>query len=111
MADVFRHPQGFYYFGKLNDSLSYALGAGSLFDAAESNAEAANVDPRLEAIVERMLNKCIIDGKYQQAMEKAIECQRLDKIEEVIITSDCVRGTIVSMSLIGMLISENTDMR
>lgn len=25
--------------------------------AAESNVEAANVDPRLEAIVERMLNK------------------------------------------------------
>ncbi|KAM1014442.1 hypothetical protein ACFX2C_044426 [Malus domestica] len=78
----------FYYLGELNDSLSYALGAGSLFDvsedsdyvhtllakaidgyaslkskAAESSAEAANVDPRLEAIVERMLNKCIMDGK------------------------------------------------
>ncbi|PRQ32873.1 hypothetical protein RchiOBHm_Chr5g0051241 [Rosa chinensis] len=27
--------QGFYYFGELNDSLSYALGAGSLFDVQE----------------------------------------------------------------------------
>ncbi|KAL6189619.1 hypothetical protein ACLB2K_041005 [Fragaria x ananassa] len=109
----------FYYLGELNDSLSYALGAGSLFDvsedsyyihtllskaideyaslkskAAESNAEAANVDPRLEAIVERMLNKCILDGKYQQAMGIAIECRRLDKLEEAIIKSDNVQGTL-----------------
>lgn len=109
----------FYYLGELNDSLSYALGAGSLFDvsedsdyvhtllakaideyasikskAAESNDEAANVDPRLEAIVERMLDKCITDGKYQQAMGIAIECRRLDKLEEAITTSDNVHGTL-----------------
>ncbi|XP_009379347.2 26S proteasome non-ATPase regulatory subunit 1 homolog A [Pyrus x bretschneideri] len=109
----------FYYLGELNDSLSYALGAGSLFDvsedsdyvhtllakaideyaslkskAAESNAEAANVDPRLEAIVERMLNKCIVDGKYHQAMGIAIECRRLDILEEAITKSDNVHGTL-----------------
>ncbi|XP_015887493.2 26S proteasome non-ATPase regulatory subunit 1 homolog A [Ziziphus jujuba] len=109
----------FYYLGELNDSLSYALGAGSLFDvsedsdyvhtllakaideyanlkskAAESNNDATNVDPRLEAIVERMLNKCILDGKYQQAMGIAIECRRLDKLEEAITKSDNVHGTL-----------------
>ncbi|KAJ4722975.1 26S proteasome non-ATPase regulatory subunit 1-like [Melia azedarach] len=109
----------FYYLGELNDSLSYALGAGSLFDvsedsdyihtllakaideyasikskAAESNDEAASVDPRLEAIVERMLDKCITDGKYQQAMGIAIECRRLDKLEEAITRSDNVHGTL-----------------
>lgn len=109
----------FYYLGELNDSLSYALGAGPLFDvsedsdyvqtllakaideyasfkskAAESNDEAAKVDPRLEAIVERMLDKCIVDGKYQQAMGMAIECRRLDKLEEAIIKSDNVHGTL-----------------
>ncbi|KAA0033291.1 hypothetical protein IC582_010462 [Cucumis melo] len=109
----------FYYLGELNDSLSYALGAGSLFDvsedsdyvhtllakaideyaslktkAAESNAEGTDVDPRLEAIVERMLNKCITDGKYQQAMGIAIECRRLDKLEEAITKSDNVQGTL-----------------
>ncbi|KAL9411234.1 hypothetical protein AB3S75_044929 [Citrus x aurantiifolia] len=109
----------FYYLGELNDSLSYALGAGSLFDVsedsdyvhtllakaideyasikskvAESNDEAANVDPRLEAIVERMLDKCITDGKYQQAMGIAIECRRLDKLEEAITRSDNVHGTL-----------------
>ncbi|XP_031266971.1 26S proteasome non-ATPase regulatory subunit 1 homolog A [Pistacia vera] len=109
----------FYYLGELNDSLSYALGAGSLFDvsddsdyvhtllakaideyasikskAAELNDEAANVDPRLEAIVERMLDKCITDGKYQQAMGIAIECRRLDKLEEAITRSDNIHGTL-----------------
>ncbi|KAF5738512.1 26S proteasome non-ATPase regulatory subunit 1 A [Tripterygium wilfordii] len=109
----------FYYLGELNDSLSYALGAGSLFDvsedsdyvhtllakaideyaslktkAAESN-DVVNIDPRLEAIVERMLDKCILDGKYQQAMGIAIECRRLDKLEEAITRSDNVHGTLL----------------
>ncbi|OVA01608.1 Proteasome/cyclosome repeat [Macleaya cordata] len=109
----------FYYLSELNDSLSYALGAGPLFDvseesdyvhtllakaideyailkskAAESNQEAEKVDPRLEAIVERMLDKCILDGKYQQAMGIAVECRRLDKLEEAITKSDNVHGTL-----------------
>ncbi|KAK8579416.1 hypothetical protein V6N13_142625 [Hibiscus sabdariffa] len=109
----------FYYLGELNDSLSYALGAGPLFDisedsdyvhtllakaideyaslrskAAESSDKAAEVDLRLEAIVERMLDKCIIDGKYQQAMGIAIECRRLDKLEEAITRSDIVHATL-----------------
>ncbi|KAE8717553.1 26S proteasome non-ATPase regulatory subunit 1-like protein B [Hibiscus syriacus] len=109
----------FYYLGELNDSLSYALGAGPLFDvsedsdyvhtllskaideyvslrskAAESSDESAKVDPRLEAIVERMLDKCIVDGKYQQATGIAIECRRLDKLEEAITRSDNVLRTL-----------------
>ncbi|KAK7358197.1 hypothetical protein VNO77_00122 [Canavalia gladiata] len=109
----------FYYLGELNDSLSYALGAGPLFDvsedsdyvhtllakaideyaslkskAAESSDESIKVDSRLEAIVERLLDKCIVDGKYQQAMGTAIECRRLDKLEEAITRSDNVQGTL-----------------
>ena len=85
--------------------------------AAESNNEAL-VDPRLEAIVERMLDKyvdlylfpsilcillfvllllffrCIVDGRYQQAMGMAVECRRLDKLEEAITRSDNVHGTL-----------------
>ncbi|PIN11261.1 26S proteasome regulatory complex, subunit RPN2/PSMD1 [Handroanthus impetiginosus] len=109
----------FYYLGELDDSLSYALGAGPQFDvsadsdyvhtllakaideyaslktkAAEANDESAIVDPRLEAIVERMLDKCIADGKYQQAIGMAIECRRLDKLEEAVKRSDNVHATI-----------------
>jgi 26S proteasome regulatory subunit N2 len=74
------------------------------------------MDPRLEVIVERMLDKydssillvicflinevlisiyhkcfffrCILDGKYQQAMGMAVECRRLDKLEEAITRCD-----------------------
>ncbi|CAI9117777.1 OLC1v1019260C2 [Oldenlandia corymbosa var. corymbosa] len=106
------------YLGELNDSLSYALGAGPLFDvsedtdyvrtilakaideyagirtrAAESN-ESAEVDPRLEAIVERMLDKCILDGRYQQAVGMAIECRRLDKLEQAVLQSDNKLATL-----------------
>ncbi|KAK6122822.1 hypothetical protein DH2020_043436 [Rehmannia glutinosa] len=109
----------FYYLGELNDSLSYALGAGPRFDvsedsdyvhtllakaideyaslktkAVEANDESAVVDPRLETIVERMLDKCITDGKYQQAIGMAIECRRLDKLEEAVVQSDNVHATI-----------------
>ncbi|KAK8548468.1 hypothetical protein V6N13_054732 [Hibiscus sabdariffa] len=109
----------FYYLGELNDSLSYALGAGPLFDvsedsdyvhtllakaideyasfrskAAESSDEAAKVDTRLEEIVERMLDKCIMDRKYQQAMGIAIECRRLDKLEEAITRSENVHASL-----------------
>ncbi|CAA6672119.1 unnamed protein product [Spirodela intermedia] len=109
----------FFYLGELNDSLSYALGAGPLFDVADnsdyaqtllakaldeygtlrsqnfkSNEEAAKIDHRLEAIVERMLDKCISDGKFQQAMGMALECRRLDKLEEAIMSSANVHGAL-----------------
>ncbi|PKA62417.1 26S proteasome non-ATPase regulatory subunit 2 1A [Apostasia shenzhenica] len=109
----------FYYLGELNDSLSYALAAGPMFDISEDSdyahtligkaldesashklkswkkmEEGASIDPRLEAIVERMLEKCILDGKYQQAMGMAIECRRLDKLEEAITWSDNVHGAL-----------------
>jgi 26S proteasome regulatory subunit N2 len=108
----------FYYLGELNDSLSYALGAGPLFDVADDSdyahallakaldeyasiktrafkaAEEEEIDPRLEAIVERMLEKCILDGKYQQAMGMSVECRRLDKLEEAIVRSDNIQGAL-----------------
>ncbi|KAL8121118.1 26S proteasome non-ATPase regulatory subunit 1 homolog A-like isoform X2 [Apium graveolens] len=110
--------QVFYYLGELNDSLSYALGAGPLFDVSEDtdyvltllakaideyaslrnkaaeSKDAGDIDPRMEAIVERMLDKCILDGRYQQAIGIAIECRRLDKLEEAITKSDNVHATL-----------------
>ncbi|VAH21529.1 unnamed protein product [Triticum turgidum subsp. durum] len=109
----------FYYLGELNDALSYALGAGPLFDVSEDSdyalallakaldeyasfktraskamEEEENVDPRLEAIVERMLERCILDGKYQQAMGMAVECRRLDKLEEAIVQCANIHGAL-----------------
>ncbi|RVW78402.1 26S proteasome non-ATPase regulatory subunit 1-like A [Vitis vinifera] len=111
----------FYYLGELNDSLSYALGAGPLFDVSEDSDYVHTLlgqenqmmkhwwIPRLEAIVERMLDKCIVDGRYQQAMGMAVECRRLDKLEEaitrVIMFMELCR--IALTSLIPLLIEEN----
>ncbi|XP_026412385.1 26S proteasome non-ATPase regulatory subunit 1 homolog A-like [Papaver somniferum] len=109
----------FYNLGSLNDALRHALSAGELFDvsedsdyvhailakaideyaifkkaAAETNQEADKVDPRLEVIVDRMLRKCISDQKYQQAIGIAIECRRLDIIEEAITKSDNIPAAL-----------------
>jgi len=35
-----------------------------------------------------------LDGKYQQAMGMAVECRRLDKLEEAIARSDNVNGAL-----------------
>ena len=35
-----------------------------------------------------------MDGRYQQAMGMAVECRRLDKLEEAITRSDNVHGTL-----------------
>ncbi|CAI9767016.1 unnamed protein product [Fraxinus pennsylvanica] len=40
------------------------------------------------------LSQCIVDGKYQQAIGIAIECRRLDKLEEAITRSDNAHATI-----------------
>ncbi|GIL83332.1 hypothetical protein Vretimale_11311 [Volvox reticuliferus] len=101
----------FYHLGELDDALNYALGAGSLFDVEEQSEyvttliarcldqyferrvrqsegrageDEVTIDPRLTAIVERMLDKCISAGQYEQAVGVALEGRRLDKLEEVI---------------------------
>ncbi|KXZ53596.1 hypothetical protein GPECTOR_6g513 [Gonium pectorale] len=101
----------FYHLGELDDALNYALGAGTLFDVeegseyvttlvarcldqffakrvkqAEGRGEEAEVaiDPRLTAIVERMLDKCLAAGQYEQAIGVALEGRRLDALEGAI---------------------------
>lgn len=38
--------------------------------------------------------RCILDGRYQQAMGMAIECRRLDKLEEAVMRSDNAPGSL-----------------
>lgn len=94
----------FYHLGELDDALTYALGADTLFDINEKSeyvqtllahaidqyvkvrtaTEPTEVDARLESIVERMIERCVLDGQFQQAVGVTIESRRLDKLEEVI---------------------------
>lgn len=98
----------YFQLGALDDSLQFALAAGEYFDITETSefvetialecidayttyrqkAEleemADKCDSRMEALVERMLNKCLEDGKLAQAAGIAIEVRRFDILESAI---------------------------
>jgi hypothetical protein len=38
--------------------------------------------------------RCILDGKYQQAMGMSVECRRLDKLEAAISRCDNLHGVL-----------------
>lgn len=120
----------FYHLGSFEDALTYALGAGDLFDVnarneytetiiakcidfyiaqrvtfIENPKEAKPVDSRLEGIVNRMIQRCLDDGQYRQALGIALETRRMDIFEASIMKSDDIAGMLayaynVTMSLI-----------
>ncbi|CAG8455290.1 13893_t:CDS:10 [Ambispora leptoticha] len=99
----------YYHLGEFEDSLTFALGAGTLFDASskseyvetiiskcidryinlrvesyENPTSGIEIDPRLEEVVERMFQRCYDDGEFKQAIGIALESRRLDIIEQTI---------------------------
>ncbi|CAG8448243.1 2744_t:CDS:10 [Cetraspora pellucida] len=99
----------YYHLGEFDDSLTFALGAGDLFDASskleyvetiiskcidkyillrvqeyDNPTNAQPIDPRLQDVVERMFQRCYDDGEYKQAIGIALEARRLDVFEEAI---------------------------
>ncbi|KAL2739458.1 26S proteasome non-ATPase regulatory subunit 1 isoform X1, partial [Vespula maculifrons] len=104
----------YYHLGSFEDSLTYALGAGELFDVnarneyvdttiakcidyytqqrvleAEGKLPPGNkgIDPRLEGIVNRMFHRCLEDNQYRQALGLALETRRMDVFEAAIMQS------------------------
>lgn len=45
------------------------------------------IDPRLESVVDRMFEKCFVEGRYQQAAGIAFETRRIDVLERAILES------------------------
>ncbi|CAO3644071.1 unnamed protein product [Cunninghamella echinulata] len=99
----------YYYLGELEDSLTFALGAGKRFDLSDkseyvstiiskcidkyiylrqqepsSDGMAEDIDPRLQDVVERMFQRCANDGEYEQAIGIALESRRLDVVKAMI---------------------------
>ncbi|GBF90265.1 26S proteasome non-ATPase regulatory subunit 1-like [Raphidocelis subcapitata] len=99
----------FYHLGELDSALTYALGAGPLFDLnedseyvrtlvarcldqyfdlrrreVEGGEEGVDVDPRLVAVVERMIASATAAGQWEQAVGVALEARRLDLLESVV---------------------------
>lgn len=131
----------YYHLGSFEDALTYALGADNLFDVnsrneyvdtiiakcidfyvqqrvdmVENPTEAKPIDPRLEAIVNKMIQRCLDDGQYRQALGIALETRRMDIFEASIMKSDDVAGMLsyafqVAMSLIQNRAFRNTVLR
>jgi len=98
----------YYHLGSYEDSLSFALGAETLFDVTQMSSqyvetiiakcidsytakrqkEEENIDSRLEEIVNRMFERCFAHGQYRQALGIAIETRRLDVFKRAIESSD-----------------------
>jgi 26S proteasome regulatory subunit N2 len=53
--------------------------------------EVVAIDPRLEAIIEKMFERCYNDGCYDQALGIALESRRLDHVRGSILKSGDVR--------------------
>ncbi|XP_057333069.1 26S proteasome non-ATPase regulatory subunit 1 [Microplitis mediator] len=128
----------YYHLGSFEDSLTYALGAGELFDVNARNeyvdttiakcidfytqqrqleaegklpANAKAVDPRLEGIVNRMFQRCLDDNQYRQALGLALETRRMDIFEASIMQSDDVAGMLSYAFQVAMSLIQNRGFR
>lgn len=106
----------FYHLQEFNVSLRLAMSAGSYFDISEKNeyietllskcideytdlrrqqlhaagsADSApvEIDPRMEAIMERMFHRCYRDSCFQQALGIALDAHLITKVREVLETA------------------------
>ncbi|OXU28321.1 hypothetical protein TSAR_002153 [Trichomalopsis sarcophagae] len=128
----------YYHLGSFEDSLTYALGAGELFDVNARNeyvdttiakcidfytqqrvlevekklpANHKGIDPRLEGIVNRMFQRCLDDNQYRQALGLALETRRMDIFEAAIMQSDDVSGMLSYAFQVVMSLIQNRGFR
>lgn len=126
----------YYHLGSFEDSLTYALGAGSLFDVnahteyvetiiakcidyyiqqrialADGGPAAKPIDSRLEAIVNRMFQRCLDDGQYRQALGLALETRRMDNFEAAITQADDPAAMLIYAFQVAMSLIQNRAFR
>lgn len=126
----------YYHLGDFGDSLTYALGAGDLFDVnarneyvdtiiakcidfytqqrvelAEGGVTEKPIDPRLEEIVNRMIERCLDDGQYRQALGIALETRRMDIVKKSIMKSDDVGAMLAYAFQVTMSLIQNRGFR
>lgn len=126
----------YYHLGSFADSLQYALGASDLFDvnarneyvetiiakcidhytklrveAVENTSSPPSMDVRLEAIVNRMFQRCLDDKQYKQALGLALETRRMDIFAKSIESSDNVNEMLSYAFQVAMSTIENKSFR
>lgn len=111
----------YYHLGAFEESVTYALGAGNLFNVNDTSefvetiiakcidqytklrvhnadvseeADMKQIDPRLETVVNRMFNRCIDDKQYKQAVGIALETRRIDIFKRAIETAEDISGML-----------------
>jgi hypothetical protein len=69
----------------------------------QQDPSSVQIDPRMEAVIEQMFLRCYRDHCYEQAIGVALDTKRIDKVEEVVTSTDLVRspadGFIIPASL------------
>ncbi|XP_074657663.1 26S proteasome non-ATPase regulatory subunit 1-like [Tubulanus polymorphus] len=127
----------YYHLGAFEESLTYALGAGDLFNVNSSSEyvetiiakcidhytklciynidlseeDQKPIDPRLEAIVNRMFQRCFDDHKYKQAVGIALETRRVDIFEKAILEADDVNAMLSYSVKVCMSLIQNRQFR
>lgn len=127
----------YYHLGAFEESLTYALGAGDLFNVndtseyvettiakcidhytklrvANGENEEENqhpIDPRLENIVNRMFQRCFDDKQYKQAVGIALETRRIDVFEKAILESEDVNYMLTYSLKVTMSLIQNRHFR
>ncbi|KXS20828.1 26S proteasome regulatory complex, non-ATPase subcomplex, Rpn2/Psmd1 subunit [Gonapodya prolifera JEL478] len=124
----------YYHLGELDESLSFALGSGKLFDPLGSGEyeetmtaraldkyielriqqyddASVSVDPRLESIVNGMFGRCHEDGEWKQAVGIALESRRLDALENVVRKSPRPRELLGYVLDASSTVVQNADFR
>ncbi|XP_017773967.1 PREDICTED: 26S proteasome non-ATPase regulatory subunit 1-like [Nicrophorus vespilloides] len=131
----------YYHLGFYDDSLSYALGAGTLFDVYSNSQYVetmiskcidqyiklrqalidekkldTKIDATLESVVNKMFQRCLAENQFQHALGIALEARRLDIFQAAIIRSGDIYKMLkyaydVSMNLIQNRSFRNTLLR
>ena len=60
----------------------------------EKRKEETEIDRKLEEIMERMFSRCIKDGQFTHVIGIAIECGRMDVLENAIVVSGDIPGML-----------------
>jgi 26S proteasome regulatory subunit N2 len=126
----------YYHLGSFSDSVTFALGAGKLFDIEKGKSEYIETiiaecidqyieicsrngkegedhkmaDPRLVEVVERMFARCLESNELKHAIGIALETKRLDILENAIRHGDPVELLSYSMD-VSMTLVQNLGFR
>lgn len=105
----------YFHLGEFEDSLVYALNAGSAFDASGNSqytqtiialcidryasrrslpSPDAPISPQLESIVSRMFQRCFDSCEFKQAVGVGVETHRLDILERAILESNDIANML-----------------